>query len=52
MGKIVVLTIRDDEEKILECIQECLVSEANFEVIEPENVKCYTKVVTGVANKV
>lgn len=38
MGKIVVLTIRDDEEKILECIQECLVSEANFEVIEPETM--------------
>ncbi len=42
MGKIVVLTIHDDEEKILKCIQDCLVSEANFEVVEPETMNMLT----------
>lgn len=42
MGKIVVLTIHDDEEKILKCIQDCLVSEANFEVVEPETMNVLT----------
>jgi len=36
--KVVVLTLRDDEEKILECIQECLLPKADFQLEEPDSI--------------
>lgn len=38
MGKIVVLTVHDEEEEIFENIQKYLLSNADFQVIEPESV--------------
>lgn len=36
MGKIIVLSIRDDEEKIFECIQDFLISKANSSLVQAD----------------
>lgn len=36
MGKIIVLTIHDDEEKILKYIQECLISVTDSQLVDSE----------------